>query len=83
LEEAMDNPEAFDKFRQCAVEVLQVPPDKVTPEASFADDLDADSLDLVELVMALEDQFGISVDESELEGVSTVGQAFDLVTSKL
>lgn len=79
----MENAEAFDKFKQCAVEVLQVEPDKVKPEASFADDLDADSLDLVELVMALEEQFDITVDESELEGVQTVGQAFDLVTSKL
>jgi acyl carrier protein len=79
----MQNEEAFDKFKQCAVEVLQVEPDKVTPEATFADDLDADSLDLVELVMALEEQFDISVDESELEGVQTVGQAFELVTSKL
>jgi acyl carrier protein len=79
----MDNDQAFDKFKQCAVEVLQVDPDKVTKEASFADDLDADSLDLVELVMALEEQFDITVDEAELEGVETVGQAFDLVTSKL
>ncbi len=79
----MDNAEAFDKFKQCAVEVLQVEPDKVKPDASFADDLDADSLDLVELVMALEEQFDITVDESELEGVQTVGQAFELVTSKL
>ena len=79
----MENSEAFDKFKQCAVEVLQVEPDKVTPDANFADDLDADSLDLVELVMALEEQFDITVDESELEGVQTVGQAFDLVTSKL
>ena len=79
----MENAEAFDKFKQCAVEVLQVEPDKVTPEANFADDLDADSLDLVELVMALEEQFDITVDESELEGVETVGQAFQLVTSKL
>ncbi|HLI23839.1 MAG TPA: acyl carrier protein [Acidimicrobiales bacterium] len=79
----MDNDEAFDKFKQCAVEVLQVPPEKVTPEARFADDLDADSLDLVELVMALEEQFGISVDESELQGVETVSQAFELVSSKL
>jgi len=78
----MDNP-AFDKFKECAVEVLQVTPDQVTPEANFADDLDADSLDLVELVMALEEQFGITVDEAELEGVETVGQAFDLVSSKL
>ena len=79
----MENAEAFDKFKKCAVEVLQVEPEKVTPEASFADDLDADSLDLVELVMALEEQFDITVDESELEGVETVGQAFNLVTSKL
>ena len=79
----MENNEAFDKFKQCAVEVLQVEPEKVTKTARFADDLDADSLDLVELVMALEEQFGISVDESELEGVETVGQAFDLVTGKL
>jgi acyl carrier protein len=79
----MDQQEAFDKFKQCAVDVLQVEPDKVTPEASFADDLDADSLDLVELVMALEEQFDITVDESELEGVKTVAQAFGLVTSKL
>ena len=79
----MDNTEAFARFKQCAVEVLQVEADKVTPEANFADDLDADSLDLVELVMALEEQFDITVDESELEGVETVQQAFDLVTSKL
>lgn len=79
----MDNDEAFHKFRKCAAEVLQVEPDRVKPDARFADDLDADSLDLVELVMALEEQFGISVDESELEGVETVGQAFDLVSSKL
>jgi acyl carrier protein len=79
----MDNKQAFDKFKQCAVEVLQVKPDQVKPEASFADDLDADSLDLVELVMALEEQFDITVDESELEGVETVGQAFELVSSKL
>ncbi len=79
----MNNDEAFDKFKQCAVEVLQVKPEQVTPEASFADDLDADSLDLVELVMALEEQFDIAVDESELEGVQTVAQAFELVSSKL
>jgi acyl carrier protein len=75
--------EAFEKFTECAVEVLQVPADKVTREARFADDLDADSLDLVELVMALEETFDVSVDETELEGIETVGQAFDLISSKL
>ena len=79
----MDNDAAFEKFRECAVEVLQVPADKVTLEARFADDLDADSLDLVELVMALEEAFDVTVAESELEGIETVGQAFDLITGKL
>lgn len=79
----MSDDATFEKFRNCAVEVLQVPADKVVPEASFANDLDADSLDLVEFVMALEEAFNITVDESELDGVETVGQAYDLVTSKL
>ncbi len=79
----MDDEAAFEKFRECAVEVLQVPADKVTREARFADDLDADSLDLVELVMALEESFDITVEETELEDIETVGQAFDLISSKL
>jgi acyl carrier protein len=79
----VDSDAAFEKFRQCAVEVLQVPAEKVTKEARFADDLDADSLDLVELVMALEESFDITVEESELENIETVGQAFDLIASKL
>jgi acyl carrier protein len=73
----------YARFRNCAVEVLSVEPDKVVPEAKFGDDLDADSLDLVELVMALEEEFGIEVPEEDLEGVETVGQAYDLVVSKL
>lgn len=73
----------FARFQKCAVEVLSVEADKVTKEASFAEDLDADSLDLVELVMALEEEFDVSVDESELEGVTTVGGAYDLITSKI
>ncbi len=78
-----DDDVVFEKLCQCAVDVLQVPVDKVIKEARFGDDLDADSLDLVELVMALEETFGISVDESELDGIETVGQAYDLVKSKL
>ncbi|MFM8267471.1 MAG: acyl carrier protein [Ilumatobacteraceae bacterium] len=75
--------ELFARFRKCAVEVLSVPEDKVVPEATFGDDLDADSLDLVELVMALEEEFDIEVPESDLDDVRTVGQAFDLVVGKL
>ena len=79
----MTNDEAFEKFTECAVEVLQVHADKVTREARFAEDLDADSLDLVELVMALEETFDVSVDETELEGIETIGQAFDMIAAKL
>lgn len=75
--------ELFARFKKCAVEVLSVPEEKVVPEARFGDDLDADSLDLVELVMALEEEFGVEVPEDELEGVETVGQAFDLISGKL
>ena len=73
----------YARFRNCAVEVLSVDADKVVPEAKFGDDLDADSLDLVELVMALEEEFGIEVPEEDLEGVETVGQAYELVVGKL
>ena len=73
----------FTRFQNCTVEVLSVEADLVILEASFADDLDSDSLDLVELVMALEEEFDVTIDEEELEGIETVGQAYDLVTVKL
>jgi acyl carrier protein len=75
--------DTFDRFRNCAVSVLSVEAEKVTLDAKFADDLDADSLDLVEFVMALEEEFDINVEEEELEGIDTVGAAFNLVKSKL
>ena len=73
----------FARFQKCAVEVLSVEESQVTPEANFADDLDADSLDLVELVMALEEEFSVTVEEEELEGIETIQSAFELITSKL
>ncbi len=79
----MDRSEAFAKFTDDTVEVLAVDPSQVTPEASFSDDLGADSLDLVELVMALEETFDIEVAEDELKEIKTVGEAFDLIYSKL
>jgi acyl carrier protein len=77
-----ENDEKFDRFKKCVVDVLSVEPDKVTLEAKFGDDLDADSLDLVELVMALEEEFGVEVPEEELDGIQTVGEAYQLITSK-
>lgn len=75
--------DTFERFKTVAVEVLSVDAEKITPDAKFGEDLDADSLDLVELVMALEEEFDITVDEDELEGIETVKQAHELVTGKL
>jgi acyl carrier protein len=79
----MDRNEALSKFTDAAVEVLAVDPSKVTLVASFSDDLGADSLDLVELVMALEETFDIEVAEDELKDIRTVGEAFELIYAKL
>ena len=79
----MDRAEAFAILKEAAVEVLAVDPSAVTEEARFKEDLDADSLDLVEFVMALEERFDISVPEEELDGVDTVGQSLTLVLGKL
>ena len=76
--------ELFGRFRKCAVDVLSVPEDRrwsrtpASPRTS-----EADSLDLVELVMALEEEFGITVPEEDLEGITTVGGAYELVVNKL
>ena len=72
----------FERFKKCAVDVLSVDAEQVVPDATF-ESLDADSLDLVELVMALEEEFDVNVEEEELEGVNTIQGAFDLVVSKL
>ena len=79
----MERDEALDALRNVAVEVLSVEPDSVTIDARFKEDLDADSLDLVELVMGLEERFDISVPEEDLESVLTVGNAVDLVLAKV
>jgi acyl carrier protein len=79
----MDRTAALDSIREVAAEVLSVDPDQVTESARFKEDLDADSLDLVELVMGLEERFDIEVPEEDLEGVTTVGQAVDLVLAKV
>ena len=79
----MDRNEALSKFTDNVVEVLAVDPSKVTLEASFSDDLGADSLDLVELVMALVETFDIEVAEDELKDIRTVGESFELIYAKL
>ena len=79
----MERTDALDTIREVAAEVLSVDPEQVTETARFKEDLDADSLDLVELVMGLEERFDIEVPEDDLEGVTTVGQAVDLVMAKV
>lgn len=79
----MDRDAVFATLKSAAVEVLGVDESAVTESARFKDDLDADSLDLVEFVMALEERFDISVPEEDLDGVDTVGQALTLVMGKL
>ncbi|MEO6467977.1 MAG: acyl carrier protein [Acidimicrobiia bacterium] len=78
----MDRGDALVAIREVAVEILSVEPDAVVESARFAEDLDADSLDLVELVMGLEEKFDVSIPEEDLEGVATVGDAVDLVLKK-
>ena len=64
------------------VELLGVDADKVTPEARFREDLEADSLDLVELIMAFEDEFGISIDDETADKVRTINDAVRVVSSQ-
>jgi acyl carrier protein len=79
----MDMSELEGKVCKILAQNLSVPEEQVTTAARFQEDLDADSLDLVEAVLALEEEFGVSIPEDEMEGVQTVGQAVQLVASKL
>jgi acyl carrier protein len=79
----MEMSELEGKVCKILAENLSVPEEQVTPAARFQEDLDADSLDLVEAVLALEEEFSVSIPEEEMEGVQTVGQAIQLVASKL
>ncbi|MDF0544954.1 acyl carrier protein [Sphingobium sp. H39-3-25] len=71
--------EIAERVIQIVIEHMGVYPDQVTPEASFLDDLGGDSLDVVELVMALEDEFGITIPDADVEKISTVQDAIRYV----
>lgn len=79
----MERADALVLFREIAAELLEIEPEKITEEARFLEDLEADSLDLIELVMALEERIGITMPEEDLMGVSTVGEALTMVLNKL
>jgi acyl carrier protein len=73
--------EALERVRSILVEQLGVDEEQVTEDASFQGDLDADSLDLVELIMELEDQFGLKISDEDAQKIATVGEAVDYVTT--
>lgn len=79
----MSRDEVLAVMRDAAVELLKIDPAKVTEDATFAEDLEADSLDVVELVMALEEKLDISIPEEELEGIKTVGEALTVIAAKV
>ena len=73
----------FERVKKVIVEQLDVSEDEVTPEASFVDDLGADSLDVVELVMGLEEEFDIEIPDEEAEKIQSVGQAVDYIKAHM
>jgi acyl carrier protein len=73
----------FEKVKGIIVEQLGVDEDKVTPEARFREDLEADSLDLVELIMAFEDEFGGEISDDEAQQFKTVGQVVEYVQTRM
>ncbi len=74
--------ETFDRVKKIVVDRLDVEEEKVTLEASFKDDLEADSLDVVELVMELEDEFDMEIADEEAENIQTVADAVNYIDSQ-
>ena len=79
----MNTEEVFDKVKEIIVEQLGVAETSVTMEASFIDDLGADSLDIVELVMALEEEFDMEIPDADAEKVVTVGDVVDYIKDSI
>ncbi len=79
----MERDELLKKIKSIASDKLSISEDQVTEEASFIDDLGADSLDTVELVMALEDEFSMDIPDEDAEKLTTVGKAIDYILAHL
>ena len=75
--------EVFEKVKAIIVELLGVEPERVTPEARFREDLEADSLDLVELIMEFEEQFGGTISDEEAQKIRTVGDAVAYIEKRM
>ena len=76
-------PEHYDKIKEIIIDKLGIDVGKISMDAKFIDDLGADSLDTVELIMQFEEEFGIEIPDEEAEGLLSVGQAIDYITNKL
>ena len=79
----MSQNEIFDRVKEIVVTQLSVDAEKVTPQASFANDLQADSLDTVELVMALEEEFKVEIPDEAAEKITTVQEAVDYIKNQI
>lgn len=73
----------YKKLKAIIATQFNVDEDEITKDTSFKDTLNADSLDLVELIMALEDEFGLEVEDEDMENIKTVGDAFEYITNAL
>ena len=76
-------PEHYDKIKEIIIDKIGIDDAKITMDAKFIEDLGADSLDTVELIMQFEEEFGIEIPDEEAEGLLSVGQAVDYITNKL
>jgi len=79
----MSENETFEQLKGLIVELLEIDESKVVPEASFADDFNADSLDFIELITAVEDTFKIEIPDEDAENLQTVKDAIDYIESKI
>jgi acyl carrier protein len=79
----MSENETFEQLRKLIVELLEVDESKVVPEASFVDDFNADSLDFIELITAVEDTFKIEIPDEDAENLQTVQEAIDYIEAKI
>ncbi len=79
----MSDNETFEQLKKLIVELLEVNESEIVPEASFADDFNADSLDFIELITAVEDTFKIEIPDDDAENLQTVQDALDYIESKI
>ncbi|MBN1668099.1 MAG: acyl carrier protein [Anaerolineales bacterium] len=77
------NQEVFEKVKEIIVELLDIDEDKIVPEARFREDLEADSLDLVELIMEFEERFGSEISDEDAQTITTVGEAVNYIAARM